>query len=102
MEDGDCRPLFRLEERRSAEHVFLGALYEPDTQRQVGLIEDRTKERLIETHIELDVELPRALAWATATTLADLARFRRAGWPAAPVEEEEELEPIEKALARKA
>ncbi len=100
MEDGEGQGLFRLEERRSAEHVFLGELFEAESQRSVGLIEDRTKERLIETHIELDVAVSRGLAWATATLLADLARFRRAGWPEAEVLEDEAIEPIDVALGR--
>lgn len=100
MEDGEGRGLFRLEERRSAEHLFLAHLFEAETQRPVGLIEDRTKERVIETHIELDIAVARGLAWATATILADLARFRRAGWPAAELDEEEDIEPIDVALGR--
>ncbi|MEO1175175.1 MAG: hypothetical protein AAFX94_24435, partial [Myxococcota bacterium] len=98
MRDHEDRPVFRLEERRSHEHLFLADLYAPDTQRQIGVVDDRTKEKNIETLIELDAHLPRGLAWATATIMADLARFRRQGWPAAEVAPEEEVESVEAVL----
>lgn len=102
VRDGEGREVFRLEERRSHEHLFLADLYHSETRRQIGLVDDRTKEKTIETLIELDAQVPRGMAWATATTMADLARFRRQGWPAAEVEADEAVESVQEALGQSA
>lgn len=98
MFDANRSPLFRLLEKRSAEHIFLGEFFEPHSETPLGGIEDRLKERGVDTLVELDVKTPRSLAWAVAIVMADLARFRRAGWPQEPLEVEESYESIEAAL----
>lgn len=100
--------LVRIHEQRATQRYFRAGLHAPvgpqSEMAEVGLIEDKLVRGKIKTRIELDVRVPRMVAWAMAVVMADLARLRRSGWPGAPVAadvaepQQESVESVEAAL----
>jgi len=78
----------RIVEERVAAQAFRALLLHPDADEPLGLVEDARQGGKIRTQIELDLAMPRVVAWGLAAVLADLARLRRSGWPKVPLEPE--------------
>ncbi|MEE8408741.1 MAG: hypothetical protein V3T05_03970, partial [Myxococcota bacterium] len=101
INDAAGKPLFVLREERATERYFRAELLLPDSEEPIGSIEDRLRGGKIRTQVELDLVLPRALAWGLAAIAADLSRLRRRGWPDAGKEsDEEQIESVEEALGK--
>lgn len=99
LRDAAEREVVRVEEERLSAQHLRARLIDVRDGTEVGLIEDRMRRGKIQTRVELDIAVPRVMAWALATLLADLARLRRRGWPQpTPESEPQRLPSIEEAL----
>lgn len=94
--DGCDRVLCELHEHRLAPDTFVADLVQEGEP--VGGVEDRLGAGVVACHVELDLGVPQVMAWAFGAILADLARLRRAGWPARADSAEPVVESIEEAL----
>ncbi|MBI5511707.1 MAG: nucleoporin [Deltaproteobacteria bacterium] len=79
----DARGLlaFEVREERATPGYFLALFLHPQSGDEVGRLEDRLKGGKISAHLELDVRIPKTVAWGVGMVLAELARLRRNGWP---------------------
>jgi hypothetical protein len=98
VRDSSDQPVFRLIEQRASATSFVADIRLSDSDEPAGRLEDRLAGGKVRTTVELDVGMPRTVAWGIAAIMADLARLRRTGWPAKQVETVEEVEPIAEAL----
>ncbi len=103
VRDAQERIAFRVAEERASPNYFLATFTHPESGKPVGRLEDRLTGGKIQSMLEMDLRVPRIIAWGIAAVLADLSRLRRAGWPegkrlAKAEKAPEAVESIEQAL----
>jgi hypothetical protein len=93
VRDAQGRVAFEVAEERATPSFFLATLSVPTAAEPVGKIEDRLSGGKVRAVIEIDLRIPRIIAWGVAAVLADLSRLRRSGWPEGAVRSKQTSEP---------